>query len=205
MLAWGQMNIIAMALLLAAAGGARPWPEGHPYDREQHAKAPVEMWMVVEVPLDSPIKYELDKATGAVYVDRFQAMPVAAPANYGSFPRTVAADGDPLDAVMVSRHPVQAGAFVRVRPVGGLRTMDGQQPDDKILVVPVHDIDPTYDAVRDLKDVPAAERDRIAAYFRVYKELPGGTAGRILESVSREGAEAIIRDAMTAYRTRVGR
>ena len=110
--------------------------------------------MVVEIPLGSAVKYELDKATGHVYVDRFQSMPVAAPANYGSFPRTIAADGDPLDAVMVSRHPVQAGAFVRVRPVGVLRTMDGQQPDDKILVVPVHDIDPTYDAVRDLKDVP---------------------------------------------------
>jgi inorganic pyrophosphatase len=195
----------ALTLLLALAAAAeRPWPAGHPYDREQHAKAPAEMWMVVEVPLDSPIKYELDKATGAVYVDRFQAMPVAAPANYGSFPRTIAADGDPLDAVLLSRHPVQAGAFVRVRPVGAIRTVDGPHKDDKVLVVPAGEIDDTYAAVRDLKDVPQAERDRIAAYFRVYKELPGGAEGRILESVGREAADAIVREAMDAYTARVG-
>jgi inorganic pyrophosphatase len=199
------MSAIAAVLLTLAAAADRPWPAGHPYDREQHARAPVEMWMVVEVPLDSPIKYELDKATGAVYVDRFQAMPVAAPANYGSFPRTLAADGDPLDAVLLSRHPLQAGAFVRVRPVGALRTVDGEHKDDKVLVVPAGDIDDTYAPVRDLKDVPPAERDRIAAYFRVYKELPGGAPGRILESVGRAAAEGIIREAMGAYRARVGR
>ena len=194
------MNVTAGLLCAALAAPVPKWPAGHPYDREQHERAPAEMWMVVEIPLGSSVKYELDKATGHVYVDRFQSMPVAAPANYGSFPRTIASDGDPLDAVMVSRHPVQAGAFVRVRPVGGLRTMDGRQPDDKILVVPVHDLDPTYDAVRDLKDVPSAERDRIAAYFRVYKQLPDAIEGRVVESVGREAAEAMIREAMAAYR-----
>ena len=196
------MKVFLLLTLLAAAG--RPWPAGHPYDREQHAKAPAEMWMVVEVPLGSPIKYELDKSTGSVYVDRFQAMPVSAPANYGSFPRTIAADGDPLDAVLISRHAVQAGAFVRVRPVGAIQTVDGKDKDDKVLVVPADDVDDTYAAVRDLKDVPQAERDRIAAYFRVYKELPGGAQGRILDAVGKDAAEGIIRGAMDAYRTRVG-
>jgi inorganic pyrophosphatase len=199
------MNVTVAVLAVLLAAPVPKWPAGHPYDREQHEKAPAEMWMLVEIPLGSAVKYELDKATGAVYVDRFQSMPVMAPANYGSFPRTIAADGDPLDAVMVSRHPVQAGAFVRVRPVGAIRTMDGQQPDDKILVVPVHDIDPTYDAVRDLKDVPAAERDRIAAYFRVYKQLPDAIEGRIVESLGREAAEAMIRGAMADYRAGTGR
>jgi inorganic pyrophosphatase len=127
-------------------------------------------------------------------------MPIAAPANYGSFPRTLAADGDPLDAVVLSRHPVQAGAFLRVRPVGVIRTLDGEQKDDKVLVVPVSALDPTYDGVRDLNDVPRAERDRIAAYFRVYKQLPGGLEGRILETAGRAAAERTIQDAMDAYR-----
>ena len=158
------------------------------------------MWVVIEIPLGSTVKYEFDKATGHLFVDRFQSMPVAAPANYGSFPRTLAVDGDPLDAVVLSRHPVQAGAFVRVRPVGVIRTVDGEHKDDKILVVPVSEIDPTYDEVRDLTDIPRAERDRIAAYFRVYKQLPAGLEGRILESSGREVAERLIREAMEAYR-----
>lgn len=185
---------------LAAAAGDPPSPPGHPYHREQHPNAPAELWAVIEVPLGSPIKYEIDKATGHVFVDRFQSMPIAAPANYGSFPRTLAADGDPLDAVLLSRHPVHPGAFVRVRPVGVVRTVDGPHKDDKILVVPVSQIDSTYDEVRDLNDVPAAERERIAAYFRVYKQLVPGGDSRVLELAGREVAERLVRESMEAYR-----
>jgi inorganic pyrophosphatase len=192
--------VLAAAVVAAAAPADPPGPPGHPYHHEQHPGAPAEMWAVVEIPLGSSVKYEFDKGTGHLMVDRFQSMPIAAPANYGSFPRTLAADGDPLDAVVLSRHPVQAGAFLRVRPVGVIRTMDGEQKDDKVLVVPVSALDPTYDGVRDLNDVPRAERDRIAAYFRVYKQLPGGLEGRILETAGRAAAERTIRDAMDAYR-----
>jgi inorganic pyrophosphatase len=184
---------------LAAATGEPP-PPGHPYHREQHQDAPAELWAVIEVPLGSPVKYEIDKATGHLFVDRFQSMPIAAPANYGSFPRTLAADGDPLDAVVLSRHPVHPGAFVRVRPVGVIRTVDGPHKDDKILVVPVSPIDSTYDGMRDVNDVPAAERERIAAYFRVYKQLIPGGDSRVLEVVGREVAERLVRESMEAYR-----
>ena len=190
--------VLYTALALTTADP--PSAPGHPYHREQHANAPAELWVVIEVPLGSAIKYEIDKATGHVFVDRFQSMPVAAPANYGSFPRTLAVDGDPLDGVVLSRHPIHPGAFVRVRPVGVIRTVDGKDKDDKILVVPVSQVDPTYDEVRDLKDIPAAERDRIAAYFRVYKQLPSGLEGRILEFAVREVAERLVREAMESYR-----
>ena len=130
-------------------------------------------------------------------------MPIAAPANYGSFPRTLAIDGDPLDAVVLARHPIQAGAFVRVRPVGALRTVDGDHKDDKILVVPVSAIDPTYDEIRDLNDIPRLERERIAAYFRVYKQLPGGVEGKIVETVGREAAERLIRESLESYRRKM--
>jgi inorganic pyrophosphatase len=192
--------ISALAITLLAAIGSTPAPPGHVYHREQHPRAPAEMWVVIEIPLGSSVKYEFDKATGHLVVDRFQSMPIAAPANYGSFPRTLAVDGDPLDAVVLSRHPIQAGAFVRVRPVGVIRTRDGEHKDDKILAVPVSDIDPTYDEVRDLGDVPRPERERIAAYFRVYKQLPGGLEGKILEMQGRETAERLIRESMESYR-----
>jgi inorganic pyrophosphatase len=193
---------LATAILcaaLASAGDTPPAP-GHPYHHEQHASAPAEMWAVIEIPMGSSVKYEFDKSTGHLMVDRFQSMPIAAPANYGSFPRTLAPDGDPLDAVVLSRHPVQAGAFIRVRPVGVIRTVDGEHRDDKVLVVPVSALDTTYDAIRDVGDVPKAERDRIAAYFRVYKQLPGGVEGRILETSGRAVAERLVREAMEAYR-----
>ena len=190
--------VLYTALALAAADP--PSAPGHPYHREQHANAPAEMWVVIEIPMGSAVKYEVDKATGHLFVDRFQSMPVAAPANYGSFPRTLAVDGDPLDAVVVSRHPVQGGAFLRVRPVGVIRTVDGEHKDDKILVVPVSSLDSTYDAIRDLNDIPEAERDRIAAYFRVYKQLPSGLEGKILGSEGRAVAERLIREAMESYR-----
>jgi inorganic pyrophosphatase len=194
--------ILGLWIAAAAAWPASPAAPGHPYHREQHAKAPAEMWMVVEVPLGSPIKYEIDKETGYLFVDRFQSMPVVAPANYGSFPRTLAPDGDPLDAVVLSRHPVHPGAFMRVRPVGVIHTVDGPHKDDKILAVPVSDLDRTYDAVLDLKDIPEAERQRIAAYFRVYKQLPAGLEGRILSIAGREEAERVIREAMDVYRAK---
>lgn len=183
----------------------RPGPAGHVYHREQHAQAPSEMWAVIEIPMGSSVKYEFDKATGHLMVDRFQSMPVAAPANYGSFPRTLAADGDPLDAVVLSRHAVQAGAFLRVRPVGVIRTVDGEHKDDKILVVPVSAIDPTYDEIRDLNDIPRLERERLAAYFRVYKQLPGGLEGKILETLGRDVAERLIRESMESYRRAAAR
>lgn len=195
---------ITAGLLCFAVATASPTPPapGHPYHRELHPRAPAEMWMVVEIPLGSAVKYEFDKATGHLFVDRFQSMPVVAPANYGSFPRTVAPDGDPLDAVVLSRHPVHPGAFMRVRAVGVIHTVDGPHKDDKILAVPVSDLDTTYDGVQDLKDVPEAERQRIAAYFRVYKQLPGGLEGRILGMAGRDEAERVIREAMDLYRTR---
>jgi inorganic pyrophosphatase len=198
------ITVAILGAALAAAAGDPPVAPGHAYHREQHPNAPAELWAVIEIPLGSAVKYEIDKGTGHVVVDRFQSMPVAAPANYGSFPRTLAADGDPLDAVVLSRHPVHPGAFVRVRPVGVIRTVDGEHKDDKILVVPVSHLDPTYEEVRDVKDVPAAERDRIAAYFRVYKELIPGGNSRVLEVSGREVAERLVRESMETYRKSLG-
>jgi inorganic pyrophosphatase len=101
-------------------------------------------------------------------------MPVAYPANYGSMPRTLAGDGDPLDALVLTRFPVQPGAVIRFRPLGVLRMVDRGEADEKIVGVPVDAVDPTYRDMRGLDDLPAMERQRIEAFFRVYKQLPDG-------------------------------
>ena len=101
-------------------------------------------------------------------------MPVAYPANYGSMPRTLAGDGDPLDALVLTREPLHPGVLVMFRPIGVLRMLDDGEHDEKIIGVPTDKVDPTYAGIRDLADLPQIERDRIEAFFRVYKDLPKG-------------------------------
>jgi inorganic pyrophosphatase len=201
-------SLVAVALgatvLALPAWAQRPWPHadvrGHPYDEPQPAAAPGEIWVVIEIPEGSAIKYEIDKVTGRVHVDRFQSMPVHAPANYGSIPSSLAADGDPLDAIVLTRAPLHPGVFIKVRPIGLMKTMDGAIVDDKILAVPVSAVDPTYDGVTELSGLPPLERDRIAAYFRVYKQLPGGQEGRLLETAGAAAARSAVAESLARYK-----
>ncbi|WP_223809675.1 inorganic diphosphatase [Thermomonas sp. XSG] len=156
-----------------AAGAAQPgWV--HPFHAVQAAKAPDELLLAVEIPAGSFTKYEIGE-DGLLHVDRFLAMPMAYPANYGSMPRTLAGDGDPLDALVLTRAPLHPGAVIRFRPVGVLRMVDGGEADEKIIGVPVDKVDASYAGIRDLADLPKAEIDRIEAFFRVYKQLPAGS------------------------------
>lgn len=145
----------------------------HPLLATQADKVPEEAVLVVEIPAGGSIKYELD-AQGLLYVDRYLQMPMAYPANYGSMPRSAGPDGDPLDALVLTRVPIQPGALIRFRPVAMLRMVDGGVADDKVIGVPVSKVDPGYDGIRDVDDLPQHERDRIEAFFRTYKELPRG-------------------------------
>ena len=132
-----------------------------------------EALLLVEIPAGGAIKYET-RADGLVFVDRFLSTPMAYPGNYGSLPGTLAGDGDPLDALVLTRAPLQPGVLLRFRPIGVLRMRDAGEADEKIIGVPVDAADPTYAAVRDIDDLPAAERARIEAFFRLYKALPEG-------------------------------
>ena len=163
------------ALWLLVAAIAAPAVAGehirHPFLASQSAKAPEEVLLAVEIPAGSSIKYEINEQ-GLLFVDRFQSMPVAYPANYGSMPRTLAGDGDPLDALVWTRQPLHPGVLVGFRPIGVLRMVDKGEQDQKVIGVPTDRIDPTYAGIRDLADLPAIERQRIEAFFRVYKDLP---------------------------------
>jgi inorganic pyrophosphatase len=145
----------------------------HPFLAAQPKNAPEEAVLTVEIPAGSFTKYEINEDS-LVFVDRFQSMPVAYPANYGSMPRTLAGDGDPLDALVLTREPLHPGVLIKFRPVGVLRMTDDGDGDQKIIGVPTDKIDPTYAGIRDLGDLPAIERQRIEAFFRVYKDLPAG-------------------------------
>ena len=145
----------------------------HPFLAAQPAQAPDEVLLAVEIPAGSFTKYEINDE-GLLFVDRFQSMPVAYPANYGSMPRTLAGDGDPLDALVLTREPLHPGVLVKFRPIGVLRMIDAGEHDEKIIGVPTDKLDPTYAGIRDLSDLPAIELQRIEAFFRIYKELPEG-------------------------------
>lgn len=160
-------------LTLSASVSAREAHIRHPFLAEQPKAAPEEVLLAVEIPAGSFTKYEINDE-GLVYVDRFQSMPVAYPANYGSMPRTLAGDGDPLDALVLTREPLHPGVLVTFRPIGVLRMIDAGEHDEKVIGVPTDKVDPTYAGIRDLADLPQVERDRIEAFFRIYKDLPTG-------------------------------
>lgn len=169
-------RIAVVVLIMATDTGIAAHAQGiaHPFHVAQPAQAPDEVYLAVEIPTGSATKYEIGE-DGLVYVDRFQSMPVVYPANYGSLPRTLAGDGDPLDALVLTREPLHPGVMIRFRPIGYLRMTDGGEADEKVIGVPVDDVDPTYAGIRDMSDLPAIERARIEAFFRVYKDLPAGS------------------------------
>ena len=133
---------------------------------------PDEINVIIEVPLGGePIKYEIDKASGALFVDRFLYTPMRYPGNYGFVPHTLCGDGDPLDALMLNSRPLVPGAVARCRPVGVLFMEDEHGVDEKILTVPVHRLTAMYDNVNDIGDVQAIQIERVKHFFSHYKDL----------------------------------
>ncbi|MCW0196643.1 inorganic diphosphatase [Sphingopyxis sp.] len=131
--------------------------------------------VLIEVPIGGePVKYEFDKASGALFVDRFLHTPMRYPANYGFIPHTLGDDGDPLDALVVARTSVVAGAVVKCRPIGVLKMEDNAGGDEKLLCVPVSATFPYYDKVRTYKDMPEIVLQQIEHFFAHYKDLEPG-------------------------------
>jgi inorganic pyrophosphatase len=136
---------------------------------------PHDINVVVEIPQGgNPVKYELDKQSGALFVDRFLHTAMFYPGNYGFVPHTLALDGDPIDVLIVGPAAVVPGALVRCRPVGALIMEDEHGPDEKILAVPVDALHPFYSGVSSYRDLPPILCDQIAHFFRHYKDLEEG-------------------------------
>lgn len=191
--------VLATLLLGHAVSATAAESIRHPLHAKQPKDAPAEVLLAVEIPAGGMTKYEIGE-DGLIYVDRFQQMPVAYPANYGSMPRTLAGDGDPLDALVFTREALQPGTLVRFRPIGVLRMRDGGEADEKIIGVPTDKLDPTYSAIRDIGDLPVIERQRIEAFFRIYKDLPEGRKTVELGGFGNaEEARKLIADALARF------
>ena len=127
---------------------------------------------MIEIPFGGgPVKYEIDKASGAMFVDRFLHTAMFYPTNYGFIPHTLAEDGDPVDAMVVGTIPVVPGAVIRARPIGVLYMEDESGKDEKLLMVPVDKLNSYYSNIKEYNDMPQIFRDQIVHFFEHYKDL----------------------------------
>lgn len=158
----------------------------------------MEIDIVVEIPKGSRNKYEIDHATGRVWLDRMLFTATQYPADYGFVPDTLAEDGDPLDALVLVEEPTFPGCHVRVRPVGVFWMRDEAGPDAKLLCVPA--TDPRWQEVRELDHLPDHLLAEIAHFFDVYKQLEPGKMTEVGGWEPRGAAEAAIEDARRRFR-----
>jgi inorganic pyrophosphatase len=135
---------------------------------------PTDINVVIEIPQGSSVKYEIDKETGALVVDRFLFTPMSYPAAYGFIPGTLADDGDPADALVLVPAPIVPGAVVRCRPIGVLRMVDEAGADEKIICVPHDRVHPLHGEIASVDDLPPIVRQSIEHFFEMYKDLEPG-------------------------------
>ncbi len=154
---------------------------------------PFDVNAVIEIPAGGvPVKYELDKDSGALFVDRFIHTAMFYPANYGFIPHTLSGDGDPCDILVVSQIPVVAGSVIRSRPVGALMMEDEAGGDEKIIAVPVDKLHPFYTNVKSYEDLPPSLLAQIEHFFSHYKDLEKGKFVKDTRWVGPEEAARLI-------------
>lgn len=136
---------------------------------------PHDVNVIIEVPTGGePVKYEMDKAAGTLFVDRFLYTPMRYPGNYGFIPHTLSEDGDPCDVLVANTRPLVPGSYINVRPIGVLKMVDEGGGDEKIIAVPSSKLTKRYDKVRDYSDMPAITIEQIQHFFEHYKDLEPG-------------------------------
>jgi len=144
----------------------------------------------------SPVKYEFDKDSGGIFVDRIINTAMFYPCNYGFIPNTLHADGDPTDVLVLLDIPLQPGVVIPCRPIGVLKMEDDGGLDDKIIAVPTEKIDPFQADIRDLKDLSQKTQDRISHFFEHYKDLEEGKWVKLLGWGNKTEALEIIKDSI---------
>jgi len=136
---------------------------------------PEEVNVIIEIPMNSdPVKYELDKDSGAVFVDRFMQTTMRYPCNYGFVPHTLSEDGDPIDVLVISNYPVIPGSVIKSRPIGVLMMEDESGKDEKIIAVPTEKLDMSLEKIASIEDLDQIILDRIKHFFEHYKDLDKG-------------------------------
>ncbi|WP_435101920.1 inorganic diphosphatase [Arhodomonas sp. AD133] len=163
---------------------------------------PEDVNVVIEIPAHAdPVKYEVDKDSGALMVDRFMATAMHYPCNYGYIPHTLCGDGDPADVLVITPFPLIPGSVVRCRPIGVLEMSDESGSDAKLLAVPVSKLTSLYEDVTKPDDLPSILLDQISHFFEHYKDLEKGKWVRIEGWKGQEAAHAEINDAVERYQS----
>jgi inorganic pyrophosphatase len=159
--------------------------------------------VIIEIPAHAdPIKYEVDKATGALFVDRFVQTAMHYPCNYGYIPHTLGEDGDPVDVLVISPFALIPGVVVRCRPIGMLKMTDEGGGDTKLLAVPIDKLTPLYRDIETPRDLPEVMLAQITHFFAHYKDLEPGKWVRVEGWVGPEEAKAEIAIGVKRYRSR---
>ncbi len=161
---------------------------------------PNDVNVVIEIPMNAdPIKYEVDKETGTLWVDRFMGTAMHYPCNYGYIPSTIADDGDPVDVLVVSQFALPPGVVVRCRPIGMLKMTDEAGDDAKLLAVPVDKLTPMYSSIKRPQDFPQVMLDQISHFFEHYKDLEPGKFVKVSGWVGIEEAKGEIDAGVKRY------
>ena len=171
------------------------------HDMDPAQITPSDFWAVIEIPKASKCKYELDKQTGLLKLDRILYTSTHYPANYGFIPRTYADDNDPLDVLVLCSEPVYPLTLIRVYPIGVMRMIDDGKMDDKIIAVPFSD--PTYLGIKSIDELPAHIFDEIMHFFTVYKQLENKQTA-VKELLSSKEACDIIAECIENYNNTFG-
>ncbi|HEX9626450.1 MAG TPA: inorganic diphosphatase [Acidiferrobacterales bacterium] len=162
---------------------------------------PNDINVIIEIPSHSdPVKYEVDKATGAMFVDRFMNTAMHYPCNYGYVPHTLSEDGDPVDVLVVTPVPLISGSVIRCRPIGLLRMTDESGPDGKVLAVPIDKLCTLYRAAKRPEDMPPMLLAQIAHFFEHYKDLEPNKWVKVEGWTDAEAAGREILSAIERYR-----
>jgi inorganic pyrophosphatase len=167
---------------------------------------PNEFNVVIEIPMNAdPIKYEVDKESGALFVDRFMMTAMHYPANYGYVPRTIADDDDPVDVLVHTPFPLLPGVVVRCRPLGVLQMDDESGGDAKLLAVPTDDICPLFTHWKSIDDVPEIRLKQIQHFFEHYKDLEAGKWVKVVGWAGLDMARTELLDGIKRYATQEDR
>lgn len=158
---------------------------------------PEDINVIVEVPIGGePIKYELDKASGTLVVDRFLYTPMRYPGNYGFVPHTLSDDGDPIDVLIANTRPILPGAVINVRPIGVLKMEDEAGGDEKIIAVPTPKLSQRYAKVYNYSDMPSITLQQIEHFFTHYKDLESGKWVKMVGWGDADEAKRLISEAV---------
>ena len=162
---------------------------------------PNEINVIIEIPLrGEPVKYELDKATGALFVDRYLNTSMVYPCNYGYIPKTLALDGDPVDVLVATPMPIIHGAVVRCRPIGLLAMTDEAGDDSKVLAIPIDKVSKFHHEVNSPVDLQPALLNQITHFFEHYKDLETEKWVKVDGWKDADNAKQEITDSLERYR-----